>query len=84
MRVFGQALGRQGLAYDDQHLLGELNWGGTLSHDVALTKFEKDRFKASFSITHIYVPTLYAYMRTHFPSRIYAYSLSIAHVEVST
>lgn len=33
-------LGRQGLAYDDQYLFGERNWGGTMAHDVALLKYE--------------------------------------------
>ena len=38
-------LGRQGLIYDDQYLFGELNWGGTLAHDVALLKYESEAGK---------------------------------------
>ncbi len=38
-------LGRQGLIYDDQFLFGELNWGGTLAHDVALLKYESEAGK---------------------------------------
>ncbi|MEP5611963.1 MAG: alginate export family protein [Cyclobacteriaceae bacterium] len=47
---FSLKLGRQGLVYDDQHIFGELNWGGTLAHDLALGKYEKGTFKAHLGL----------------------------------
>lgn len=47
---FSIKLGRQGLVYDDQYILGELNWGGTLAHDLALGKYEKGKFKAHLGL----------------------------------
>lgn len=49
---FSLKLGRQGLVYDDQHLLGGLNWGGTLAHDLALAKYNKDDFKAHLGLAY--------------------------------
>ncbi len=43
-------LGRQGLVYDDQHLFGGLNWGGTLAHDLALGKYETQSFEAHLGL----------------------------------
>lgn len=37
--------GRQGFIYDDQFILGGLNWGGNMAHDAALVKYETDGFK---------------------------------------
>lgn len=45
-------IGRQGLIYDDQFIFGELNWGGTLAHDVALLKYESDFVKAHFGVAY--------------------------------
>lgn len=39
-------LGRQGLVYDDQYLLGDPNWVGTRAHDAALLKYENEKIKA--------------------------------------
>jgi len=47
---FSVKLGRQALIYDDQHLFGELNWGGTLTHDLALGKYQKGTFKAHLGL----------------------------------
>lgn len=47
---FAIKLGRQGLVYDDQHLLGLLNWGGTLAHDLVLGKYERKDFKAHLGL----------------------------------
>ncbi|MEP1094861.1 MAG: alginate export family protein [Cyclobacteriaceae bacterium] len=47
---FSVKLGRQGLVYDDQHIFGELNWGGTLAHDLALGKYQKGTFKAHLGL----------------------------------
>lgn len=49
---FSIKLGRQGLVYDDQHLFGGLNWGGTLAHDLALGKYENDKFKAHLGLAY--------------------------------
>lgn len=45
-------MGRQGLIYDDQFIFGELNWGGTLAHDVAILKYESDAIKVHLAAAY--------------------------------
>lgn len=45
-------IGRQGLIYDDQYILGELNWGGTMAHDAALLKYERSTMKAHLGVAY--------------------------------
>lgn len=45
-------LGRQGLVYDNEYLLGDPNWVGTRAHDAALLKFEQKTFKAHLGVAY--------------------------------
>ncbi|MES2760875.1 MAG: alginate export family protein [Bacteroidota bacterium] len=40
---FSIRLGRQGLVYDDQYLLGDPNWVGTRAHDAGIVKYETNK-----------------------------------------
>ncbi|MDN4166132.1 hypothetical protein QWY31_11505 [Cytophagales bacterium LB-30] len=44
--AFSVKLGRQDLIYNDNYLMGERAWVGTLAHDVAKVIYEKNGFKA--------------------------------------
>lgn len=45
-------LGRQGFVYDDQYLLGELNWGGTMVHDGVVFKYTRPTFQAHLATSY--------------------------------
>tara|TARA_R110000868_G_scaffold65868_4_gene196766 strand:- start:1207 stop:2514 length:1308 start_codon:yes stop_codon:yes gene_type:complete len=48
---FSTKLGRQSLSYDDQRILGGLDWAQQgRNHDLALIQFEKDKFIADFGL----------------------------------
>ncbi len=49
---FSVRLGRQGFIYDDQYLLGGLNWGGNMAHDAALLKFEKNGWQIHSALSY--------------------------------
>jgi hypothetical protein len=49
---FSVRLGRQGLIYDEQYLLGDPNWVGTRAHDAALLKYESDAVKIHLGLAY--------------------------------
>ncbi len=49
---FSVKLGRQGFIYDDQFILGSLNWGGNMAHDAALLKLEPGDWKIHGALSY--------------------------------
>lgn len=46
-------LGRQVLSYDDERILGELDWNNAgRKHDAALLRFKKEKFSADFAAAY--------------------------------
>lgn len=50
--AFSIKLGRQGFVYDDEYILGDMNWVGTRAHDAGLLKYEKEETKVHLGFAY--------------------------------